>query len=152
MPKYNQGFFKPKHPEKYKGDPTNIVYRSGWELRLMSYFDVHSDVIWWSSEERIIPYRSPVDNRVHRYFPDFLVYLKTRNGKNETVLIEVKPKAQTQPPKAKAAGKNSKRYLTEVMTWGVNEAKWKAAEDYCKDRGWRFMIMTEDHIYGTKNK
>lgn len=149
VPKYNQGFFKPKNPDKYRGDPTNIVYRSGWELRLMSHFDLHSDVIWWSSEERIIPYRSPVDNRVHRYFPDFLIHVKTMEGKYETVLIEVKPKAQTQPPKRT---EKSKRYLNEVMTWGVNEAKWKAAEEYCKDRGWKFQVFTEDHIYGTKNK
>ena len=149
MPKYNQGLFKPKNPQKYKGDPTNIVYRSGWELRLMSYFDLHGDVIWWASEERIIPYRSPVDNRVHRYFPDFLVHLKTRDGKHETVLVEVKPKAQTVPPKQTV---KSKRYINEVMTWGVNQAKWKAAEDYCKDRGWRFQIFTEDHIYGSRNK
>lgn len=149
MPKYHQGFFKPKNPTKYKGDPTSIVYRSGWELRLMSHFDMHSDVIWWSSEEKIIPYRSPADNKIHRYFPDFLIHIKTKEGKNETVLVEVKPKVQTQPPKQK---ERSKRYLTEVVTWGVNQAKWKAAEEFCKDRGWRFMVMTEDHIYGPKNK
>jgi hypothetical protein len=152
MPKYNQGFFKPKNPDKYRGDPSNIVYRSGWELRLMSYFDMHSDVLWWSSEERIIPYRSPVDNRVHRYFPDFLVHMRTRKGINETVLVEVKPKAQTVEPKRPENPRQSRRYLTEVMTWGVNKAKWTAAEDYCKDRGWKFMIMTEDQIYGRGDK
>jgi hypothetical protein len=143
VPKYNQGLFKPKNPEKYRGDPTNIVYRSGWELRLMSYFDLHSDVIWWASEERIIPYRSPIDNKVHRYFPDFLVHLRTRQGKNETVLVEVKPKAQTVPPKQT---NKSKRYLNEVMTWGVNSSKWKAALEYCKDRNWAFVIITEREL------
>jgi hypothetical protein len=149
MPKYNQGIFKPINPQKYKGDPTNIMYRSGWECRLMSHFDLHPDVIWWSSEEKIIPYRSPIDNKVHRYFPDFLVHMKTTSGKLETVLVEVKPKAQTVPP---TRSKNQRKYLSEVMTWGVNEAKWKAAEEYCKDRGYKFMIMTEDHIFGAKNK
>jgi hypothetical protein len=149
MPKYNQGIFKPINPQKYKGDPTNIVYRSGWECRLMSHFDLHPDVIWWVSEEKIIPYRSPIDNKIHRYFPDFLVHMKTASGKVETVLVEVKPKAQTVPP---TNNKNKRRYLSEVMTWGVNEAKWRAAEEYCKDRGYKFMIMTEDHIFGTKNK
>lgn len=152
MAKYNQGFFKPKHPEKYRGDPTNIVYRSGWELRLMSHFDLHPDVIWWSSEERIIPYRSPVDNRVHRYFPDFLIHTRTKDGKTRTTLIEVKPKNQTVPPKPQSGRNSKKRYLQEVMTWGVNQQKWKAAEEYCKDRGWSFMVMTEDHIFGRSNK
>lgn len=149
MPKYNQGIFKPINPQKYKGDPTNIMYRSGWECRLMSHFDLHPDVIWWSSEEKIIPYRSPIDNKIHRYFPDFLVHMKTTSGKLETVLVEVKPKAQTVPP---TRSKNQRKYLSEVMTWGVNEAKWRAAEEYCKDRGYKFMIMTEDHIFGAKNK
>jgi hypothetical protein len=149
MPKYNQGIFKPINPQKYKGDPTNIVYRSGWECRLMSHFDLHPGVIWWSSEEKIIPYRSPIDNKIHRYFPDFLVHMKTSSGKLETVLVEVKPKAQTIPP---TRSKNQHKYLSEVMTWGVNEAKWRAAEEYCKDRGYKFMIMTEDHIFGAKNK
>jgi hypothetical protein len=73
MAKYYQGRFKPKNPKKYMGDPTNIIYRSGWEFKLMRYLDVHPDVIEWGSEELIVPYRSPIDGRMHRYFPDFLV-------------------------------------------------------------------------------
>ncbi len=152
MAKYKQGIFKPRNPQKYKGDPTNICYRSAWELRLMSEFDSRSDVIWWSSEERIIAYRSPVDNKIHRYFPDFLVQIKTRDGKLETVLIEVKPKAQTVEPRQPQVNntRQNKKFLNEVMTWGVNKAKWQAAEEYCKDRGYKFLIMTEEHIFGTK--
>jgi hypothetical protein len=145
---YKQGFFKPQNPHKYKGDPTKIIYRSGWELRCMSYFDLHPDVIWWSSEEKVIPYRSPVDGRMHRYFVDFLININNKNGKLETVMIEVKPKAQTQEPKKQK--KITKRYINEVFTYGVNQAKWKAAEEYCADRGWKFMIMTEDEIFGKK--
>lgn len=145
---YKQGFFKPMNPEKYRGDSTKIVYRSSWELRLMSHFDTHHDVIWWSSEEKIIPYRSPVDGRIHRYFVDFVINIKNKQGKFETVMIEVKPKAQTQEPKKQK--KITKRYINEVFTYGVNQAKWKAAEEYCADRGWRFMIMTEEQIFGKK--
>lgn len=144
--KYHQGFFKPKNPQKYKGDPTNIAYRSAWELRLMLYFDLQPAIIWWSSEEKVIPYRSPIDNRIHRYFPDFIINKKDINGKIETIMIEVKPKAQTLEPIRKE--KTSKRYLNEVMTYGVNQAKWDAAENYCKDRGWKFMIFTESEIFG----
>lgn len=146
MPKYYQGTFKPRNPEKYRGDPTNIVYRSSWELRLMSYFDTHQDVLWWSSEERIILYRSPIDNRVHRYFPDFLINKRGSDGKTETVMVEVKPRAQTAAPVRQS--KQSRKYLNEVMTYGVNQAKWKAAEEYCNDRGWKFLIMTEHEIFG----
>lgn len=146
---FKQGFFKPKNPTKYKGDATQIVYRSGWELRLMSYFDMHKDVIWWSSEEKIIPYRSPVDNKIHRYFPDFLINIKNKEGKTETVMIEVKPKSQTKEPKRPS--KVTKKYINEVFTYGVNQNKWKAAEEFCADRGWRFMIMTEEEIFGKKS-
>lgn len=139
-----QGYFKPKNPQKYKGDPTNIIYRSSWELRLMMYLDTHKDIVYWNSEEIIIPYRSPIDNKIHRYFPDFLVVKINKLGKKETALIEVKPLSQTTPPKKQE--KLTKKYLTEVKTWGVNEAKWKAANEYCKDRGWTFHIFTEKEL------
>ena len=146
--KYNQGYFKPINPKKYNGNPTNIVYRSGWELRLMSHFDTHQSVIWWQSEEKPILYKSPIDGRTHRYFPDFIVHVINREGKPETVMIEVKPHAQTKEPEVKK--KPTQRYIREVFTYGVNKAKWDAAQEYCKDRGWKFEIMTEQQIFGKK--
>jgi len=140
-----KGYYKPKNPEKYKGDPTNIVYRSRWELMVMTKLDNDKRVIWWQSEETIIPYKSPVDNRYHRYFVDFTARVHAQGGKTKTVLIEVKPYAQTVPP-AIMEGKKSKRYINEVMTWGVNSAKWKAAREYCLDRGYEFLIMTEKEL------
>lgn len=139
-----KGYFKPKNPQKYQGDPTNIVYRSRWELKLMMYLDDHRDVLSWSSEEVIIPYRSPIDGKIHRYFPDFKVTKINKEGNKETALIEIKPLSQTQPPKKQP--KITKRYLTEVKTWGINEAKWKAAQSYCLDRGWSFHIFTEKEL------
>lgn len=149
MAKYTQGPFKPKNPQKYIGDPTNIVFRSSWELKLMLEFDKNPNVLEWRSEEDIIWYRCPTDNRMHRYFPDFRI--KKRNasdGRIVTVLIEVKPKKQTVPPTVQATKKNkpTKRYLNEVMTWGKNSAKWAAAREYCADRGWEFSIITEDDL------
>tara|TARA_R100000081_G_scaffold91914_1_gene71555 strand:+ start:1281 stop:1724 length:444 start_codon:yes stop_codon:yes gene_type:complete len=142
-----KGKYRPKHPNKYNGDPTNIIYRSSWELKLMVYLDEHKDIVQWSSEEFCVPYRSPIDGRMHRYFPDF--WIKRRAG--GCVLIEVKPHKQTMPPDIKnknktKSGRISRRYLNEVKTWGINEAKWKAAEEYCKDRGWKFKIMTEKEL------
>jgi hypothetical protein len=139
-----KGKFKPQNPKKYMGDPSNIIYRSRWELLLMRYLDKHPHVLEWGSEELIIPYRSPIDGRYHRYFPDFLVKRINKKGIKETVLIEVKPEYQTVPPKRQ--DRVTQRYLNEVKTWGINEAKWKAAEEYCKDRGWIFTIMTERHL------
>lgn len=142
---YKQGFFKPKHPEKYKGDASNIVYRSGWEKRVMDWCDSNSSIVSWSSEEVIIPYRSPVDNKLHRYFVDFYVEAYDRNGVKQTYLLEVKPKQQTQEPAPQK--KRTKKYINEVFTWGVNQAKWKAAEEYCKDRGWQFRVITEADLF-----
>lgn len=139
-----QGFFKPKNPQKYKGDPTDIVYRSSWEFRLMTYLDERKEVLSWGSETIIIPYRSPIDGKVHRYFPDFIVTKINKESKKETVVIEVKPFYQTVPPKK--TSKVNKKYLTEVRTWGINEAKWKAAKEYCEDRGWSFHIFTENEL------
>ena len=144
------GRFRPNNPKKYLGDPTNIIYRSLWELKLMTYLDKHPDVTQWGSEEVVIPYKSPIDGKWHRYFVDFIVKQINKQGIKETILIEVKPKSQTVPPetfKAKTPkGRPSKKYLNEVMTWGVNQAKWEAANEYCKDRGWTFKIMHEDHL------
>jgi len=142
-----KGFFKPKNPQKYKGNPSNIIYRSRWECLLMDRFDKDPNVISWGSEEVVIPYRSPVDNRMHRYFVDFIATIINKDGVKKTVLIEVKPAAQTKPPVVQNS--KTRRYITEVMTWGVNEAKWIAAKEYCKDRGWEFMIFTE-HELGLK--
>jgi hypothetical protein len=138
------GKFTPKNPQKYIGDYNNIVYRSSWEARVMDWLDRNDNIISWNSEELIIPYISPADNRFHRYFPDFLVKLKTKDGKFKTMLIEIKPKKQTVPPEPKK--RVTKQYINEVVTYGVNQAKWQAANEFCLDRGWEFRVMTEDDL------
>lgn len=138
------GRFNPKNPQKYVGDHKNIIYRSTWECRVMDWLDKNPDVISWASEELIIPYLSPVDGRWHRYFPDFLIKVRTKDGKFKTILIEVKPKKQTKEPEPQK--RKTKRYINEVVTWGVNSSKWKAAREYCADRGWTFQIITEDDL------
>ena len=130
------GRFTPTNPTKYRGDPTNIFYRSLWERRVMVHLDSNKNVLEWSSEEIVIPYLSPVDNKPHRYFPDFFV--KTASGCS---ILEVKPIKQSVPPTPK---KLTRRHLNEVMTYGVNQAKWKAAKEYCLDRGWKFKIVSMD--------
>lgn len=138
------GKFSPKNVNKYLGDPTNIWYRSLWERRVMVHLDGNPNVVEWSNEEIVIPYLSPVDNKWHRYFPDFFARIRNRNGLLEAMILEVKPKSQSVPPTPKK--RITKQYINEVMTWGVNEAKWKAATEYCKDRKWSFKVITEEDL------
>lgn len=144
MRNYKQGYFKPLNPSKYRGDPTSVVYRSGWEKLVMISLDKNPNVLEWGSEEIIIPYRSPIDGKMHRYFPDFYVKVRTRDGSIQHQVLEIKPKAETNPPKKKK--KITESYIYAVTTWGKNEAKWKAAEKYCEERGWTFKIITEEHL------
>ena len=149
MRKRYKGRFKIKNPKKYKGNPTNIIYRSLMELRFMKWCDTSEKILTWNSEEVIIPYISPIDNKRHRYFPDFLI--QTEKG---WTLIEVKPQVQTKPPKKlimeNLTLKKKRRYVNAVQTWLVNEAKWKAAEQICKKKGWKFQIMTEKQLQPDK--
>jgi hypothetical protein len=136
--KFYQGLYKPKNPEKYVGDVNKIVYRSGLELRFFRHFDKHPGIVKWASEEFYVPYLSPVDGRMHRYFVDLIV--QTRDGTK--IMIEIKPFSQTAQPKGKAG----KRQLGAMRTWAVNDAKWKAAREFCKARKMQFQILTEKDL------
>lgn len=148
--KYYKGKYKPVHPEKYKGDPTNIIYRSLWERKVMRYLDGNSSILQWSSEELAIPYLSPIDGKWHRYFPDFIIRYKDKDGVIQVRILEIKPAKQSVAPTVRDRGQRiTKKYVTEVMQYGINSVKWKAAEEYCKDRGWTFQVLTE-HDLGIK--
>lgn len=133
-----RGKFKPVNTKKYEGNVDTIEFRSLWERRLMVWCDENPDVLAWSSEEIIIPYVSPVDNRTHRYFMDFKITFKS----GDVMLVEVKPEYQTKPPEQKKYGRKN-RYLAESKTFAVNDAKWEAAKKYADKRGWKFVIFTE---------
>lgn len=139
---YN-GRFIPKNISKYRGDITKIVYRSSYELKFMNWCDKNDSVLEWGSEEIIVPYRSPLDNKVHRYFVDFYAKIHTKKG-IQKFLIEVKPSRFTQEPKIPL--RKTKRFIAEVKQWGVNLAKWESATEFCLDRGWQFLIITEKEL------
>ena len=139
-----KGKYRPTNPKKYKGDPTNIIYRSLWERKFMCYCDLNDNILEWGSEEFFIPYRSPLDNRVHRYFRDFYIKYIKSNGSICRSIIEVKPDKQTRPPKKPK--RQTKGYLYEVTQYVTNEAKWDAAKEFCKDRLWEFRIFTEKEL------
>ena len=110
----------------------------------MKWCDSNASVLEWGSEEVIIPYLSPVDNQIHRYFVDFYVKIQDRNGQVHRYLVEIKPAKFTQPPVK--PGRVTRRYVEEVMTWGVNQSKWKNASEFCENRGWKFQILTENDL------
>ena len=139
-----KGKYYPSFPRKNKGDPTNIIYRSLWERKFMVYCDKNQNILEWASEEIAIPYRSPIDNRVHRYFPDFYMKVKETNGKIKNYVIEVKPAKQTKPP-AKPK-RQTKGYIREAYEYARNQAKWKMAKEYCADRQWEFKVVTEKEL------
>lgn len=134
-----KGRYKVKNPSKYKGNPTQVIFRSLWERQVFRWCDENSSVLQWSSEEIIIPYRCKTDKKLHRYYPD--VYIKTKDNE---YLIEIKPKKETVPPRDRS--KKTKTYLNEVMTYIKNTSKWDAAKEYCADRGFIFDIWTEDTL------
>jgi hypothetical protein len=133
-----QGKFRPLNPVKYQGDIKNIVYRSSLEWRFMRYCDNNDEILAWSSEEVIVPYVS-IDKKWHRYFPDFVIKTK----KEEVIMVEIKPASQTIPP---VKGKSQRRYITEALEYGKNQAKWNAAIPFCEKKGWRFQIITEKDL------
>ena len=138
------GLYKPLHPKKYRGNPSRKVYRSLWEKKYMKYCDHTASILEWGSEEIIIPYRSPIDNRVHRYYPDFYIKVREKSGKISKYIVEIKPKKQTKPPYGK--DKRTAAYKKEALTFAKNRAKWNAAEEFCDDRQMKFLILTEDHL------
>ena len=140
-----KGIYRPSNPKKYKGDSKNIVYRSLWERKFMNYCDLNENILEWASEEFWIPYKDPTTNRVRRYFPDFFIKYKDKDSNIRRSVIEVKPMRETLQPKA-TKGKSRKTMINESMTYVKNQAKWKAAKEFCADRKLEFKIMTEKEL------
>ena len=140
-----KGKYRPSNPKKYKGNPSQVIYRSLWERKFMVYCDNNDNILEWGSETVIIPYVSPWDGKVHRYFPDFIIKAKQSNGSIRSFVIEVKPKYQCKSPPENPKRK-TKRWFNDVKNWTINQAKWKYANDFCIDNGYEFKILTEDQL------
>lgn len=139
-----KGKYRVVNADKYRGDITNIVYRSLWELRFMKWCDTNKSVVEWGSETVVVPYISPIDKKVHRYFVDFFIKVRTNSNIIEKYLVEIKPEKFTKPPEIPE--RKTKRFIDEVFQYGVNDAKWKAAFEFCKDRNMKFIILTEKDL------
>jgi hypothetical protein len=141
---YKQGIFIPKDPKKYKGS-LPIIYRSGLELKAFRYLDNNPNVITWGSESIVVPYQSPADGKIHRYFVDLVAALKSKDGTIKKLLIEVKPEKQTKPP-LETQRKKQKTIIYEKYQFATNLAKWEAAKNWCKNKGYTFIILNEKHL------
>jgi hypothetical protein len=139
-----KGKYQLKNPSKYKGNPTLVIYRSLWERSYMKKLDLNENILEWSSEEIALPYKSPLDDRIHKYYPDFYVKERLSDGTIKKYIIEIKPKKQTLEPKVPK--RKTKGYLYEVMEYAKNQSKWNSAREYCKDHGYEFKILTEDDL------
>lgn len=148
------GTYKPVNPSKYIGDPNGIVWRSTWERAVFRWCDLNSSILKWASEEVVVPYFDRASNKTRRYFPDVLVLVDRGNNQTETILIEIKPKKECAPPTPpkKNTKKAQERYINEMSTYATNQSKWEAAEDFCRRKGWKFMVLTEQHIFTKGSK
>jgi len=136
-----KGRFIPKHPEKYLGNVKAIIFRSSWEVTFLKWLDMHPSVIQWASEEISIPYKSPVDNLVHRYYPDFLVIYRDNTGQIKKEIVEIKPYKETVvTPKSSPQDR---------VTIAVNHAKWEAAARFAQSQGMSFRVITERSMFKT---
>ena len=140
-----KGKFTPTNPSKYIGDSSNLIYRSMWERRCMKYFDGNPSILQWASEEVIIPSYDTATKKVRRYFPDFLIKVKDKNGQAKTHLIEVKPSKDMRPPVG-GKGKKKSTVLYEMKTYQMNRDKFASARKWCDARNIIFDIWTEKHL------
>lgn len=149
--KFKQGKYIPINPEKYIGKIDNIFYRSSWEQRVFLYMDLSKNVLKWASEEIVINYIKPTDNKQHRYFPDIYAEVLTGSGAKK-FLIEIKPKCDSEILKVKkVTAKSQQRVAESAVTMVINEAKWEAAKEWCRLNDITFMVWTEDEIFGKKS-
>ena len=134
-----KGKYTIKNTKKYLGDPTKVIYRSLWERQAFKWCESNPRVKKWNSEEIVVPYKCKTDNKLHRYYVDLLVELDNK----DIILVEIKPKRETVPPKGK---RKTKRYIKEVTTYIKNTSKWEAATQYANHKGWKFQVWPEDTL------
>lgn len=139
--RYRQGVFIPRHQSKFIG--SKAIYRSGLELKFFRFCDNNKNILKWSSEDVVVPYVSPVDGKVHRYFVDNYIMVK-EGDVVKNYLVEIKPYRQTKPPTTKYRKKQHLVY--EQKQWAVNTSKWESARKYAKQKGWEFIIITEKDL------
>jgi hypothetical protein len=142
---YRQGKYEVVNRDKYKGDPDKVKFRSSYEAHCYAWADRTESVLSWAVETIVVPYIDPVTNKKRRYIVDMWMEYKDRNGDVKIELIEIKPKNQCVAPKR--GGKRKDVFENEIATYMTNQAKWQYADQYARERGWGFRVITEDSIF-----
>lgn len=140
---YHQSVYIPQNPSKYVGKK-QILMRSSWERKIATFLDTNNNILEWCSEGLAIPYLDHSDNKMHRYYPDFIIKLLDKNGLEKNIIAEVKPFRETLPPKKPKV--MSKSYVEALQTYHKNLSKWEAASEYCKKNNIEFRILTEKNV------
>lgn len=145
---FKQGYYTPRHPEKYVGNVKRVRYLSSWELKTHQFFDNNPNILRWSSEPFAIPYLNPIDQRIHNYLPDHWIEYRTKDGSIKRDIVEIKPEKELIVPSA--TGKRRQQYLYEALTFVRNKAKWQAAQVFCDKNNMSFRILTERQVFGCR--
>ena len=146
--KYHQGYYKLKNQEKYVGNGDKIAYRSSWELAFCQYLDFNPKIIKWGMEQPVIVY-SDMKGKTHRYFPDyFYQQLSDDDNRMKQVVVEVKPLKEVYEPvmPKNPTSKALENHCYNMSMYIKNRLKWDAAINFCKKRGFEFIIVTEEHL------
>ena len=140
---HKSGKYAPRNPDKYIGDIHNIIYRSSWEYRFCIYCDTNDSILKWSSEPVAIDYYNPLDKKDHKYNVDFYIKVQREDQTEQDWIIEIKPEKQTKIPVQK---RKTQKYLQEAATYAINQEKWRAADIFCQEHGWKFKVVTEKDL------
>jgi hypothetical protein len=143
-----QGYFQIKNKEKYIGNYLNIIFRSSFEKIFFILSDQSPDIIRWNSERIRIQYISPVDNKIHNYYPDVYIEQKQKNGSIKKIIIEIKGKSFLEIPKKPKTNdvKSHKRFMFKLQKYAIIVAKKRACEIYCQKIGAEYLILTDDYF------
>lgn len=151
---WKKGLYKLTNPEKYLGDPNNIIYRSSWEEHAFKICDNNPNVLEWAAEFIVVPYfvpniKNPTGNPIkRRYIPDLYLVVRESNNVIRKKIIEIKPHKQSQQSKSR----NPRTRLYEDYTFAINQLKWEAAKNYCAKRNIEFIVTTERELFGNRTK
>ena len=151
--KFRQGYYKLENPEKYTGDPTEIIYRSTYEYKFCRYCDLTEEIVNWSSEPFSVKYYDPVNRKEREYHLDFFIRV-AKNGTMTNYLVEVKPKDKLTPPvmESRQTLKALQQYNQDMEEFIINKAKKEAAEKYAHAMGYKYIIITEDFLFNKNVK
>lgn len=163
--KYHGGNYIPKNKNKVikLNDEGGVYYRSSWEKKIMTWLDLKEEIIKWGSECFAIPYqithfnRGDVKLKSHTYYPDFYYEMAMSDGSVKRIVVEVKPmkeykmvqdlhEGRINTPNNNANLRKMRNFEYDIKMAQKNSEKWKTMIKWCKEKGYEFIIITEEHL------